>query len=661
MKNRRVGRLYSEVGLRVLEALELANRRHGRPVTVAEVVECLDASEASRFATQSLTAADRAAKFLKPMVRRGRIYSKGGGYRVYYASPSVIPLVNASLPPTSRRSRVLSLVKRLVLEHGIAVRCSDLLEHGSPEELLGMNLQYINRALASLAFTGEIKVAGVSRGKMSNLYVPAELDPARYSFPKSTAILDRVVDAFKSVWADRLASALIARSLPRPPTTRDIHERCEQMFGPTSSRRLVIALGSMGNRADSGLRCVRRKPGEPLLWAPSDVMNHEMELRGVYASDSERVAEAVRRAIARLKRPVTAAEMEQEIAADHALRPTGVQNLRPMLSAVASRSARHRSGRSHVHRVDRIGKVATYWVGDREEGLAYAMFQRLMRDWRRSKSHRRAEDIDGCHLDSVALGRLLTMREFVRGKRRELDGLIAIGLPSSGLGEDVMTLRQEVLAAEANLTRRIEDHPFVMRDLPESVETTIPGWSAPELWVALAKFWSDGRVAVKNRSLLGGTHIAKRVDPVAPDSGPHRGPHRINFVYDCTDALLYGALHWGGRECTIQASLCIWELGRLRDRRFVLPELRSTDAGKRLAAVACCAFLQSEEGTACLGRLAVSDPDPGVRRAALWAYGFSGGERAIELLLQSHSSGDRKMDRDAMNDAIAGSVNWCLL
>jgi hypothetical protein len=88
----------------------------------------------------------------------------------------------------------------------------------------------------------------------------------------------------------------------------------------------------------------------------------------------------------------------------------------------------------------------------------------------------------------------------------------------------------------------------------------------------------------------------------------------------------------GGLECNFQARLASSELGWLRDVRFVFPALCAKEVETRLAAVACLAFLWSEEGNKYLRRMAVEDVEPGVRQSALWAYGFANGIDAAELV-----------------------------
>ena len=91
------------------------------------------------------------------------------------------------------------------------------------------------------------------------------------------------------------------------------------------------------------------------------------------------------------------------------------------------------------------------------------------------------------------------------------------------------------------------------------------------------------------------------------------------------------------------AALASHELGLLRDPRFVYPALGAKSFETRLAGIACLAFLWSDEGNDQLKAMTETDPDPGVRQSALWAYGFAGGKGARELL--RHKSKNDMSDR----------------
>jgi hypothetical protein len=110
------------------------------------------------------------------------------------------------------------------------------------------------------------------------------------------------------------------------------------------------------------------------------------------------------------------------------------------------------------------------------------------------------------------------------------------------------------------------------------------------------------------------------------------------LLFDRADALLYAAQKWGGHECRFLARTARGELGWLRDERFILPALQAEDMKARLVAVACLAFLWSDESSKRLRELVINDPEPGVRQSALWAYGFASGRDAQELLRERSSN-----------------------
>ena len=117
------------------------------------------------------------------------------------------------------------------------------------------------------------------------------------------------------------------------------------------------------------------------------------------------------------------------------------------------------------------------------------------------------------------------------------------------------------------------------------------------------------------------------------------------YLFDRTDALLHAAIKWGGKECRYQALTARHELGLLRDVRFVLPELTSGDYDKRMAAVSCLAFLQSEEGIESLYNILQNDPIANVRQSALWALAFCKGKAMPESAAKITKNEDNEQVR----------------
>jgi hypothetical protein len=100
------------------------------------------------------------------------------------------------------------------------------------------------------------------------------------------------------------------------------------------------------------------------------------------------------------------------------------------------------------------------------------------------------------------------------------------------------------------------------------------------------------------------------------------------YLFDRTDALLEAAKRWGGYQCRLHAMMAQEELGRLRDPRFIFPALEEAAYQRRLRAIACLAFVPSDDGRESLREVATEDADCGVCESAVWAYGFAGGEDA---------------------------------
>lgn len=121
-------------------------------------------------------------------------------------------------------------------------------------------------------------------------------------------------------------------------------------------------------------------------------------------------------------------------------------------------------------------------------------------------------------------------------------------------------------------------------------------------------------------------------DEIRRFKNPYHKPSRCDgsletvlYLFDRTDAFIYAARTWGGRECCLQAMLAGNNLGLLRDIKFVLPGLLSHDYNERLITIACLAFLQDKEAIDHLYNLSLKDIDGGVRESALWAFAFLGG------------------------------------
>jgi hypothetical protein len=137
--------------------------------------------------------------------------------------------------------------------------------------------------------------------------------------------------------------------------------------------------------------------------------------------------------------------------------------------------------------------------------------------------------------------------------------------------------------------------------------------------------------------------------------------------------VLHALTAWGGFIGRSSAHAVQYELARLRDVRYVLPSLEAADARHRALAVTCLAFLTwvppgagaeggepsrvgggvpRDDVLQTLRAHAVFDPAPGVRRAALWAYGLAGAASA-ETLLSERADDEASIVRDFVRQAVA--------
>lgn len=119
------------------------------------------------------------------------------------------------------------------------------------------------------------------------------------------------------------------------------------------------------------------------------------------------------------------------------------------------------------------------------------------------------------------------------------------------------------------------------------------------------------------------------------DNGEFAGWRRTasEYHFERTDTLLFAAVEWGGGMAVLFAQIARQELGPLRDVRFIQAGLSHPRFDARMASAAALAFLPGDpESDERLARAALQDPDAGVRRAALWAYGASDRPGQPELL-----------------------------
>jgi hypothetical protein len=567
----------------------------------------------------------------------------------------VSPAAGSSGGFPSRRAWILSLVEDGVQRLGRAVRTADLIEYLAKAESWGhagtteLTPSTVAGDLLSLVQTGDLIVAaklrgGAGEGGGSNLYLPARLAPSAHEYlPREPLTwLDLVAKAFDTAWAAETQAAMSEGRLPRPVETAEVRRRIRAMGGHPSLDDPQLLVNAMRALARGPRVHVRKVSGRRALWLPAGVEDADTDLN-TYGSDPERLCEAARRAMARLRRPaVTRSEIAREMHADASLslgsRASLYAALADACKYVTGGGVRSRRALQLV-RVGRVNRRTYYAAASEtprrvEEARRYVAWLRILADWSALGAAEALEGVISCRLPTVAAGRARLLLEALGQLGRRL--AMASGVsPLPGMEEhEVKQLTRDLEAAREAVSPWSECGITLLG----GVDPRIPGWTDRELVRAYAPICpAVGRLpdTIAVTRYVG--KVLRRVPNPDFRSNHDPDPRRsVRFLFDMTDALLHAARHWGGREARLQASVASETLGPLRDARFVTPGLASEVPEERIRAAACLAFLEPDpENLALLEEAARADPDPGVRQVALWAYGFAGGANTEALLARA--------------------------
>ncbi|HEX8495344.1 MAG TPA: hypothetical protein VF658_21205 [Pyrinomonadaceae bacterium] len=648
----RAGRWLTEPKLEhqtVLRALEIANLAFKRVVSVDELAKALNNKEREQLeAKYAKDLGQTLSKILGLLSRRGLVFSPGKiGKRSYYGTKSALDAKTAVLPTEqSRRRRVLELVQQTVNILGRAVRIGDVIEHaGASLDIGDITPITITRDMLSLKETGELRLTGTIRGdgKGINLYLPAELDPNAFKVSGPLTWLEAVAQIFNELWSARANQAAANKRTPRPLSTGDIraHLAASGQYAErlTDPQTLVDAMQNLASTKKPLIRRVKRSGQKAMLWAPANVPDTDLDIGDAYVTDSERICEAVRRASHALGRPVNLRDVKDEIERDPALRPAGSYDLFKMLSDLsremvnAGGGMREKRASQQVHRIGKIKDESYYFTDKSPEAYAYVKFRRLEMRWSAMRNDEQLNALETCSLPSVAIGRAMLVATDTRNILKELNQIITGGHLTGAPQREAKELREYVNEILNRANEWLKQRVKGKQEIP-IINPAIPGWTAEELLRVIKPLYPRARDIQTPSKLIPliGDAIRRVPNPDFKNRFSKNPRMAAEYLYDRTDALLYIAKEWGGTECCLQSTLAGNELGRLRDPRFVLPALALKDFNARLAAVACLAFLWSDQGTKELRSIAVNDHDPGIRQSALWGYGFAGGSDARDLL-----------------------------
>lgn len=657
----------------VLQALEDANRTHGRAVGVFEITEEISEKDKKRLEkTYSNDLSRIITKTLALLSTRGLVFSPGAsGRRRFYGSVYILDPSGTSLPDIrSRRSKVMGLVREAVLNLGRAVRSLDIIEHATTSgQEVGLSEADITHDVLSLAETGELSVVGRVRGegKGFNLYLPSDMDTGSYKLLRPLTWLDEVAQTVEALWAERVEEAKVKGARPKPLTTGDIRARIVNSSFHTQReikkdpQIIVDAVKNLAETRDPLLRKIKRRGQKALLWVPVGVPDEEVDFGGFYANDAERMGAAVERAVRRLGRPVTVRDVQDEVEADFALLPANSSGVFQALAYAARETFNDYNGKGRqerrTRRVQRIGRAGAntyYHMDDAPEARSFVQLRRLELKWTEVQAEKQLEGLQTVSLPCVAKGRAMLLTQQANVIRREIVDLLKGSEMDGATRREAEGLKEHVdQTAEATM-QWLGGCELSETSLPLEVMTATPGWTAAEFLQVVKPLYPLAENVTSTQKFITLMHDSvRRVPNLEFDSRFVDDPVKAaEFLFDRTDALIYAATRWGGTECFLQATLAKQELGHLRDPRFVFPSLKAKDFESRLAGVACLAFLWSNEGNYRLKIMANDDPDPGVRQSALWAYGFAGGVGAKDMLKDKEKNDPNERVREFATQAL---------
>lgn len=608
----------------VLSAVDAAYAVKQEGVTIDDVMLLLTDDEVERldktYAADPQTSVKRILQFL---LRTGVLVhaERGNG---------VVPAADTPETRPSNRQVVRRLVEEcFAREYRRPLRSGDIKEYANAVDY-AQHLTWadVQSALASLLKTGDIQDLGRQPGgghRGCRLFAP--LGSPVCTDDADSTWLSHLYRVFQQVWQARVSEATAENRRPRPPSTGDIREavRASGAFLDRleDPQLLINGVRQLAARRQPLLRKVRRPGQRNLLWAPVDVADEVLDLGSSFASDTERVVEAVRRAEASFGRPVELAEVKDVIDRDAALSPGGASSIFQILSDIskttidAGRGTRARRRRQKVHALGSVGGRALYTAGDPAEGARYATAERLRLEWYDLNVYTALSEIAGCAFNSVKVGRAMELEVAILDLHTRAEELGAEG--PRALHSALEVLREAARAVQELQPLKTSNH-----SLPGELHQTVTGYTPAELTRLLEPHYHAASNAEAAHDIV--PNLARAIWRIPNEAHTRRfdtdDSKAAEYLFEKTDALTYLARRWGGREAIMQGNLALHMLGRLRDHRFVLPLLASSDVEARLTGIACLAFLQPDCAQGVLAGLAEKDRERGVRESARWAARF---------------------------------------
>lgn len=491
--------------------------------------------------------------------------------------------------------------------------------------------------------------------------------------------LEHVWASFERCWTAEVQRALVEDRRPRPLAPGVLRARLleETTFPQARDVKLVPnALIQLAKASPPRVRATQAREGSHFsLWAPANVPDDVLDLGGAFASDAARVIEAVSRAVQRTRCPAVGRRtIEAEVAQDPGLQPAGNSSVAALLADASKlliddgRSGRRQRVAHQLRKVGSVGGEAFYTVTSASSQPTGRRHTPIPETWVVTPALSVAEHF----VEWLAL----------EHRWRERDVVAQIQATDESLSPVARLGRLRVIATGIDRwldqSRTVRDalSRSVTNDVLQGDELQAEGVGAlarchsaieHALKVApIIRGWEEALAAADARGLLDGTGAAETVgaageecDAITTDEllefvlargyaraarvtsptelVPLLGPRLVRipngaysgwrkaapeYLFERTSAMLFAATEWGGGCAVLYAQFARQELGQLRDARFVLPGLRHQRFDVRLASAAALGFLSGDQETdSMLEQRVMEDPDAGVRKAALWAYG----------------------------------------
>lgn len=518
--------------------------------------------------------------------------------------------------------------------------------------------------------------------------------------------LEHVWATFERCWTAEAQRAIAEERRPRPLSPGVLRARLleETTFAQARDVKLVPnALLQLAKARPPRVRATKPRKGSHLsLWAPAGVPDEELDLGGAFASDAARVIEAVRRAVERTRCPAVGRRtIEAEVAQDPTLQPAGNSSVAALLADASKRLIDDGgSGRRQrvAHQLQKVGSVA---------GEAYYTVAAQSSEGSSEGSAPISATLGAVPTRSAAENFVAWLA--LEHRWRERDAVAQVQATNEGLGPIARVGRLRVIESgivrwlahsrdlRAVLSRSVSDGVLQAEELQDDCSSALSLCrSALEYALKNARplrDWEEALTSADARGLLdaggvsdtvGGEKREVECDAITTDAllelvlarGYARAArvtsptelvpllsHRVvrianasydgwrkaapEYLFERTSAMLFAATEWGGGSAVLYAQFARQELGQLRDARFVRPGLRHQRFDVRLASAAALGFLPGDhESDLMLAQRALEDPDAGVRKAALWAYGAAARPHLTTLL-------DRIMREESNRDVLA--------